>query len=484
MNDSTDNAAPERATPSAANSGEVLANAFEIEPEECPRVETPHRRIVTKLPVPESLERMKAAARFFPCVNCYQAPVMWDHADGFQVYDSAGNCWIDFSSTAVLTNTGHGHPAIRAAVIQHAEQGLLAQFSFASDIRVELVERLLALDPSGCDKVYFWTVGSEAIECSLRLAREWGRQQDPNKCHVLTHAGDYHGWTLGAHQLSGVSADKPWLPSFDQTIHHIPFPRQPSRGGSGAGDLQIEWSAFFDRSIRELEAAGVASDHVAAIFIETLQGWGALPLPVMYVQRLRHWADEHNVLVIFDEIQTGFGRTGTWFGHEHYGVKADLYCIGKGLTSSLPLAAVLGPADVLDVLSPGQITTTHAAHPLSCAAALANLKVLEDEGLIEASARKGEIARAELSKLRDRFPDHIAEVTGLGLLNAVHLRDPVTGEPNRELARDLTWETVKRGVMMFQTNQPTIKVVPPLVITEQALVEGIAAIGEALAALV
>ena len=154
-----------------------------------------------------------------------------------------------------------------------------------------------------------------------------------------------------------------------------------------------------------------------------------LPLPVSYVQALRRWTEQHDALLIFDEVQTGFGRTGRWFAFEHYGVQPDLICIAKGVTSGLPLAAVLGPAEILDVLAPGEIMTTHAAHPLSCTAALANLKVIEDEGLVEAAEEKGKLAREELRKLQARFREYISDVTGLGLLNAVHVQDPATRQP-------------------------------------------------------
>jgi len=471
-----DNTANQRTTMKQTTTSSI-PNMFLRKAEETQRIETRYRRITTPIPANETLELMSASADVFPQVNCYQPPILWDRAEGFQIYDSAGNCWIDFSSTAVMTNTGHGHPAIRQALKQHVENGLLAQFSYASEIRVTLAKRLLELAPPHCEKIYFWTTGSETTECSLRLAREWGMRKDPAKCHILTHTGDYHGWTLGAHQVSGESAGKPWLTSPDENIHHLPAPRLNIGDGSGE---TTDWSAFFDAGIADLVDRGVEPQNIAAVFIESIPGSRAVPWPTEYVHRLRRWADEHDVLLIFDEIQTGFGRTGKWFGHEHYDVRADLICIGKGLTSSLPLAAILGPADVLDLLGPAEITTTHAGHPLSCAAALANLDVLESESLIEEAARKGEIAKEKLQTLKARFPEHIADANGLGLLHVVHARDPKTGLPDCELARRCAWEAVKRGVMMIQTGLPTIKICPPLVISDDALIEGIETIGEAL----
>ncbi len=449
------------------------SNSFRTVAENVAPVETPYRRINTALPAPDTLELLAEAESCFPEVNCYQPPIMWERAEGYQVFDRAGNCWIDFSSTAVMCNSGHGHPAIRAALEEHVRHGLLAQFSFASEIRVKLAQRLVELAPEGIDKAYLWTVGSEAIEAALRLAREWGQRQNPEKYHVLAFRGDYHGWTLGAHQLSGESAAKPWLKHPDAAIHHLPFP-----------DPGAESPAGFDSLNQSLSDRGIVPGQIAAVFIETIQGWGALPLCREYVQQLRRWADEHRVLLVFDEIQTGFGRTGKLFGHEHYDVRADLLCVGKGLTSSLPLAAVLGPGEILDLLYPGEITTTHAGHPLCCAAALANLDVIFEEGLIEKARRTGEIAREELQGLQRRFPDRISRVSGLGLLNAIHLRSPKDGSPDERLARELTWAAVKRGVMLFQTNRPTVKICPPLIIPPEAVVDGISAIGEALEELI
>ncbi len=459
-------------------SAPVLTNTFLREPEETPDISTKYRRIQTPLPAPQTLEALRNAARLFPDVNCYQAPVIWDTAEGFTVRDRAGNQWIDFTSTAVMTNTGHGHPAIREAVARHVQGGgLMAQFSFVSDIRIELAQRLVDIAPDHCDKVYFWTVGSEAIECALRLARERGLRINDQKFHVVTHEADYHGWTLGAHQMSGTSATKPWLATPDTAIHHIPFPRI-----AGTPDGEVDWDEFLNRSLSQLASRGLDGNSICAVFIETLQGWGAVPLPTPYVQALRKWADANDVLLIFDEVQTAFARTGRMFAHEHYGVRSDLICVGKGLTSTLPLAAVLGPGEILDLLPPAEITTTHAAHPVSCAAALANLDVIESEDLIAESERKGRIAESEIRGLQERFPDHIDDFAGFGLLRGIHVRNPVTRKLCPEMARDWTWESVKHGVMLFQVNRASIKVCPPLVIEDDALIEGIRTLGDALEA--
>jgi len=440
-------------------------------------VETTHRQIVTTIPAPATRVVLEANAELFPKVNLYQPPIVWERAEGYQVYDGAGNCWIDFTSTAVMTNAGHGHPAIREAVRAQAEDGMLAHFNFPTGQRVELARRVLALCPPHMEKIYFWTSGSEAIESAFRLARAWGLQKSSGKNHVLTHERDFHGITLAATQLSGESAAKDWLPTPDPRIHHLPFPGPPQHD-------QVDGAAFFEESIARLEAGGVASADVAAVVIETMQGWGAVPYPPEYLRHMRKWADANDVLMIFDEIQTGFGRTGRMFAHEHYGVKADLICLGKGLSSSLPIAAVVGPAAVLDCLPLGSVTTTHAAHPLSCAAALANLDVFENENLVAEAARKGRLVEPAMRDIQERFPNHIARFTGKGLLWTFHVRNPQTGELDLDLAAEWTWATVRRGVMVFHTMRPSIKICPPLTIPDDALLEGITAIGEALESIV
>lgn len=451
----------------------VLPNAFLQEPVQTDRIETRHRRIVTPLPAPGSLELLSEAVNLFPQVNCYQPPIVWDRAEGFQVYDGFGNCWIDLSSTAVMTNSGHAHPRIRQALNEYVKDGMLAHFNFPSQIRVELARRLIALAPDGMEKVCFWTTGSEALESALRMVRQFGMRKHSEKHRVLCISGDYHGCTLGAHQMSGGDHDKHWIRDPDPAIRRIPFPTQASLELAGAGD----WDDWVRGRIEEL---GDAADNYCGVFIETLQGWGALPLPAGCVQALRRWADEHDALLVFDEVQTGFGRTGKWFGHQHYGVAADLICIGKGVSSTLPLSAVLGPAEVLDVQTPGEVMTTHAGHPVACAAAIANLEALQTDDLVNRAAQGGELARRELNRLQQRFPEWIEHVSGLGLLNAIHLRDPETGEPSRRLASELSWQVVLRGGMVFRTNKPSVKFCPPLVITDEAIIDGAAAVEEAL----
>jgi len=441
-------------------------------------IETKHRRIATAIPAPKTRATLEASRELFAQVNLYQPPIVWERAEGYQVFDVAGNCWIDFTSTAVMTNAGHGHPAIREAVRKHADRGMLAHFNFPTEQRVELARRLLALCPAHMEKVYFWTSGSEAIESAFRMARAWGLRQQAGKDHVLTHTRDFHGVTLGATQLSGESANKDWLPSPDPHIYHLPFPGPPEQ------EIKIDGAAFFEKSITQLESDGVASDKVAAVIIETMQGWGAVPYPREYLQAMRKWANANDVLLIFDEIQTGFGRTGRMFGHEHYDVKADLICIGKGLSSSLPIAAVIGPAEVLDFLPLGSVTTTHAAHPLSCAAALANLDVFEQENIVAEAKRKGKLVEPAMRRIQERFPKHISLFTGKGLLWTFHVRNPRTGELDLDLAAEWTWATVQHGVMLFHTMRPSIKICPPLTIPDEALLEGIEVMGDALESII
>ena len=212
--------------------------------------------------------------------------------------------------------------------------------------------------------------------------------------------------------------------------------------------------------------------------LETFQGWGARMLPVGYVHAIRWLATECGFPLAFDEVQTGFGRTGRLFGHEHYDVEADMICLGKGLSSTLPIAALVGRREFVDTLPAGEVTTTHAGHPLSCAAALSNLDVLIAHDLVAEAERLGEICDAKLSEVATDFVGCVSMVSGAGLLWAIHFQQNIRGISGHEFARRVVNECVLRGVMLFHVNKHTVKICPPLVIEKNALCEGIQVIRE------
>ena len=214
--------------------------------------------------------------------------------------------------------------------------------------------------------------------------------------------------------------------------------------------------------------------------LETFQGWGAVFYPPEFVQALSEFANERDILVTFDEMQTGFGRTGKLFGYMHYGVEPDLLCCGKGASSGFPLALVLGSAEVLDIPDIGSMSSTHSANPIVCAAGKANLECLFDDGLIEASRDLGITFHEELEKIRCRFAEHLSWVEGKGLLAALIFKDQ-NGNPLASLCDAVAELCMQSGLLVVHTGRESIKLAPPLTISEEALLEGLSVLEQSIA---
>ena len=447
--------------------------AYELKPQSVARVETALRKIVTPLPVPESipeLERLQAAE---PRAMQGQPPIVWDRAQGFSVYDRWGNQWIDWSSGVLITNAGHNVKRINDAIRAQLDQGLLTSYCFPTDARRELVERLVSLLPEPLKKVFLLTTGSETIECALKLSRLHGIQAGgQKKVTIVSFHNAFHGRTLGSQQAGGIPALKDWIVNLDPGFVQVPFP-----------DGYRQKDTSFEAFEQNLRVQGVDFDSVAGVVLETYQGADAAFAPTEFMQRLRGWCDEHRALLVCDEVQAGFGRSGTFWGFEHYGIVPDLACFGKGITSSLPLSAVAGRADIMDLPAPGSMTSTHTGNPVCCAAALANIETILEEDLAGNSKRMGEVLHHKLHKLKDEH-DEVAAVMGRGLVAGFVMADPATGEPDAALAFDIVKRSVEKGVLMFSPVGPgggTVKICPPLMISQAAIEESTAVFGEAVA---
>lgn len=271
----------------------------------------------------------------------------------------------------------------------------------------------------------------------------------------------------------GIPALKEWIVNLDKDMVQVPFP-DGFRGGPDTS---------FDVFLNALKAQGFTPDRIAGVMSETYQGGNASFAPAEYIKRLRAWCDEHQVTLILDEVQAGFGRTGTYWGFEHYGVVPDLICCGKGITSGMPLSAVIGRAAIMDLYPPGSMTSTHTGNPVCAAAALASLEVIAEERLVENARRMGEILQPELRRIMARFPSRIGAVHGKGLVAALHMVKPGGQEPDPETASAIVRRCVEKGLMLFAPVGycgASVKVAPPLVIDEEQLRESIAVAEEAI----
>ena len=445
---------------------------FNLIPKEVTPVNTRYRRIKTKIPVPESIEILEKLQKFEPHSMSGQPPVIWNSASGVNVYDKWGNIWLDFSSGVLVTNTGHCAQEIKEAIIKQAEKGLIHNYCFPSEIRANLAEKLISITPPELDKIFFLTTGSEVTENAIKLARTYGQQRfGKEKICIVSFDKAFHGRTLGAQMIGGIPALKEWIVNLDKDMVQVPFP-----DGFRTKDTSFE---FFVKSLEELN---IEPSRVAGVILETYQGGSASFAPKEYIKQLSRWCKENNALLIFDEIQAAFGRTGTMFGFEHYDVIPDLMCLGKGITSSLPLSAVIGKAEIMDIYAPGEMTSTHSGNPICCAASIANIDKILRENVVENAKNMGNILFDGLSKLKNKYDSVIGAIHGKGLVAGVQLIKPGGIEPYGDLAFDVVSRCIEKGLLFFAPvgfGGATIKICPPLVITEEAIMDGLQVIDEA-----
>jgi 4-aminobutyrate aminotransferase / (S)-3-amino-2-methylpropionate transaminase / 5-aminovalerate transaminase len=449
-----------------------MGKEFSLEPRPVPRVETKYRRIVTPVPHPDSLATLEKLRQFEPQSMRGQPPLVWDRAEDIFVYDKHGNRWLDWSSGVLVANCGHGAAEVRQAIVEQVDSGLLHNYVFPSEERAALVEALAQVAPAGLHKVFLLTTGSEATECALKLARAQGlRKGGVRKIGLVGAQRGFHGRTLGAQQAGGIPGQKNWIVNEDPAIVQVPFP-----DGYWTEDTSFD---LFERTLTE---KGLPPDEVAGVIFETYQGVGPDFAPVPYIQQLARWCKDHDVALIFDEVQSGFGRTGKFWAFEHYGVVPDLICCGKGISSSLPLSAVIGRPELMDQFPPGSMTSTHTGNPVCCAAALASLRKILREDLPANAARLERVLAEGLGKIAAQRPRVVGHWSCRGLVAGVQMVRPGTKTPDHDLAHAVIERCFQRGLLLFAPVGAwgqTVKIAPPLTVTEEALREGVKVLGEA-----
>ncbi|MBI4606036.1 MAG: aspartate aminotransferase family protein, partial [Planctomycetes bacterium] len=331
--------------------------------------------------------------------------------------------------------------------------------------------RLAALAPEGLEKVFLLTTGSEAVENAIKLMRTWGLRQDPRRKVIVSFSGGFHGRTLGSQLAGGIPALKAWIGDDDPTFVQVPFPD---------GYLQLDTSfRVFEEALERLRIEPAA---VAGVLSESYLGIGPDFFPPQYAQSLRRWSDRHRALLCFDEVQSGFGRTGRLFAFEHYGIAPDLIACGKGITSSLPLAAVIGRADVMSTYAPGSMTSTHSGSPLCVAAALGSLEAILEERLAERAAALEPMLARGLERLEARHDFQVGCARARGLVGGVRIVRPGTLDPDPEAAARIVESCFRKGLLLFAPvglGGGCVKIAPPLSIPEEALAEGLEVLAEA-----
>lgn len=394
------------------------------------------------------------------------APVYIDRADNAELWDVEGKRYIDFGSGIAVVNTGHGHPKVKAAV-----QAQLEKFSHTCvmitpyDSAVELAEQLNELAPGNTPKkTIFVSTGAEAVENCIKIARaHTGRRG------VIAFNGGFHGRTMMAMGLTGkVTPYKNLFGPFPGEIYHAPFPI-PYHGVSEKDSL---------KALNNLFKVDIEPRDVAAIIVEPVQGEGGFyPASNSFMQALRKLCDEHGIVLIADEIQTGFARTGKFFCTEYSGIEPDLMTSAKGIAGGFPLAAVIGKAEIMDAPMPGGLGGTYAGSPVGCAAALAVIETIKEEGLVDRANQIGALFGQRLAALQSQYPQLIGEIRAeRGAMIAMELVNNGNSEqPNAELTKALVGKAVEKGLVLLSCGfyGNVIRFLPALTVSDELINEGL-----------
>jgi 4-aminobutyrate aminotransferase/(S)-3-amino-2-methylpropionate transaminase len=429
--------------------------------------------IRTEIPGPRSREITERKERVVADPLGLYLPIVIAEGSGAIVNDVDGNSFVDFTGGVGCLNVGHAHPRVVAAVSEQASRFFHTDFTIVPyEVYVEYAERLTAIAPfSGAAKAAFFNAGAEAVENAVKFARGYTRRPA-----VIAFEGGFHGRTLLALTLTSKTHPyKAGLGPFAPEVYRVPFPNEYR--GITAGD-----------SLEALERAlwtQVAAETVAAIVVEPVQGEGGfIPAPQAFMEGLRAICDREGILLVVDEVQTGFGRTGRMFAVEHYGIEPDLITVAKSIAGGLPLSGVVGKAEIMDALWDNAVGGTYVGNPVALAAAVAVLEVFEEEGLVERAERIGEAIRPRMLAWQERFAA-IGDVRGLGAMLAVeYVEDRETKEPAPGIASRVAEEAAVRGLLLLKAgiHSNCNRVLCPLVITDAELEEGLAAWEEALEA--
>ena len=446
---------------------------FSSKPKKVPFINTKFRKIKTAIPAPGTEKILKDLHKYESRSMHGQLPIIWDKAIDFQVFDKADNKWIDFTSTIFVANAGHSNKKIIKYLQDQLKKPLLHTYTFSNEIRAKFLKKLIEITPSFCQKAFLMSSGTEASECAIKLIRMYGQKKDENKIGIIAFTGSMHGRTMGAEILRGNEQMLKWIGFKDPNVFHISFPYPWL-----AKDNNYNWEKHLQNDITTLQKNGVDFNKIAGFAIESYQGWGAIFYPKEYIQALARFAQKYNILIMFDEIQSGFGRTGKLFCYQHYGIEPDLLCLGKGISGGVPLSAVIGRKEILDTPEFGSMSSTHSAQPLGCAAGLANLEEIESKNLVKKSARKGIILHKRLNELKNKYNNHISHIFGKGLVAAILTKNPKNGEPYPILATKICEKAMQKGLLLVHTGRESIKIGPPLTILDKALVEGLDVIDE------
>ncbi len=416
---------------------------------------------------------LKISQKYEGSTFSWQAPVVWDHALGAEIWDVDGNHYIDWTSGVLVTNVGHAHPKIAAAISKQARR-LLNLYDFPSPERLELAQKIVERFPTHLDKVFFVSTGSEATDAAIRMAK-----RKSGKYEILSFWGGFHGRTFGPMSLSGIQAIKR---NFGPTLPGAIFAPYPYCYRCPFGKTHPECDLFCLKYLDQVvnyETTG----NLGALIIEPYQGAAGFVFPPEgYLKKLEAWAKQRSLIFILDEVQSSYARTGKMWALEHEDLKPNVVALGKGIGCGVPIAAVVTESNIIAALETGEMSSTLGGNPLSCAGALAVLEIMDEENLVQKAAVNGAYLKTKLQALKDKH-SIIGDVRGKGMVYGIEfVKDRETKEPAADAVKKIVLKCVENGLMVGKLglHGNVMRVAPPLVITPELIDQSVAILDKVL----
>tara|TARA_A100001015_G_C15011446_1_gene723297 strand:+ start:31 stop:1359 length:1329 start_codon:yes stop_codon:yes gene_type:complete len=427
-------------------------------------IKTKNIFIKTKIPAPGTQQLLNNLEKNESRSMHGQLPLAWSKAKNFNIYDIAGNKFIDFTSTIFVANIGHSNPDLVKSIKKTLNTNLIHSYAYINKIRNAYLKKLISFAGRNFDKAFLMSAGTEATEAALKLMRLYGQKKKKRKLGIICFDGNWHGRTMGAQMMSGNKKQKEWIGYHDRNIHHLPFPYPWKLKGTSS-------EKFLEKSIKKLKIKVNLKKDICGVMLETFQGWGAIYYPKKYIKNLEKICKENDILIAFDEMQSGFGRTGFNFGYEYYNIKPDLLCCGKGMGGGVAISGVIGKKEIMDLPETGNMSSTNSANPIACSAGISVINQLQKRKLVKKTFSIGIKLNKLLNNIKRKYPKEIHHILGQGLIFSIIFNNKIKNINN--ILRNICFDAMKNGLLVVYTGRESIKIGPPLTISYDALKEGI-----------
>ena len=432
-------------------------------------IKTQNRFIKTKIPAPGTNRIINSLKKSESRSMQGQLPIIWSKAQGHSLIDIGGNKFIDFTSTIFVTNIGHSNKNLIKNLKQALDKKLLHSYAYINNSREKYLKKLVNFAGKNFEKAFLMSAGTEATEAALKLMRLYGQKVKKRKLGIICIDGNWHGRTMGAQMMSGNIKQKEWIGYDDKNIHHIKFPYP--------WELEkITPKDFLNKCLKKLKKKIDLKKDICGFMLETFQGWGAIFYPKEFVKEISNICKQNKILLTFDEMQAGFGRTGKKFGYEHYDVKPDLICCGKGMGGGIALSGVIGKKKIMDLPSVGEMSSTNSANPLACVAGMTVIDEINNKKIIKKVNENGKYLKTGLEDIMYQNSSSIKYVMGKGMIYAL-IFDKKIQSINEKLKK-ICFGAMQNGLLVVYTGRESIKIGPPLTISKKAIKEGLQVLEE------